>query len=595
MSLSPLVECTFGTNASQTRWNRSGICPSYTRRLVLKELSLTNFLADSSKNSDVEKHVSFEPFFVSKFPPRLMWHRNEVLNKLNANDTKLIPISKLSASSNISKILEKEANGENKNLTVATRARTRTLKKAKNKFRAYVKSGNKLTGLLDILQKRVVHDFHVESAPNYQVHVNFKTPMASVIAQNIKNFKVEINDGKSNEPLYTYNLDLATFYKESVLCETKPIKPDIVMHGGYITIYNGKELALEKYKSYDNTKILSPLEWQSNEPVQVAIHEIESLKLPVRTKWVEMNLGRFGISRKNDILRYNVFTGEYSFEFNLDLKRNSIRIRKDTKVRVSVHAFSESGTELMQTPPAQIIFAECPICVLTSDMIIYKNDDDGDIHRQWPPSGYGHNERKAKHPSNLKINFLNGHVRENPFDVHQRKMELQNINSPVYHKKLKLHNSIVRNISNAALFTGDWYGSAFMRSLTYTSKDFFVLTHRGGGIWPESLLTMIINVYLRYEESVVYLMATIDEKLEYGAKVVKDLEIVDEYEEDIEKYSGRKQYRPGEGEYERQRRSSSVRSDIGIERGENNLIPTKKDAVTKKDGNVDDSKGCFIS
>ena len=47
--------------------------------------------------------------------------------------------------------------------------------------------------------------------------------------------------------------------------------------------------------------------------------------------------------------------------------------------------------------PVTTVFTTCPICVLASDDIIYKEDDDGDIHREWPPDGFGLNEAKSKH------------------------------------------------------------------------------------------------------------------------------------------------------------------------------------------------------
>ena len=55
-----------------------------------------------------------------------------------------------------------------------------------------------------------------------------------------------------------------------------------------------------------------------------------------------------------------------------------------------------------------------------------------------------------------------------------------------------------------------------MRSLTYSSKDIFHLTAFAGGLWPESLLVMIITVYLRYEESIVFMMIKDHQKHDFG-------------------------------------------------------------------------------
>jgi hypothetical protein len=317
-----------------------------------------------------------------------------------------------------------------------------------------------------------------------------------------------------------------------------------------------------------------------------------------------VSLGRSGLSRKSDTLRYNVFTGEYCFEFNLDLKRNSIRIKRDQKANLTVRAFSSSGsTELMKTPPAQMMFSTCPICVLACDRIIYTKDDDGDMHRKWPPENFGHNERKAKHPNNVKVNLLNGHVREDLLDVEQRKIELQNVDSPIYHKKRKLHDSIIRNVSKAALFNGDWYGSAVMRSLTYSPKAIFFLTTEGGGIWPESLIVMIVNVYLRYEESISYLMISTHDKLEYGGGIKKASKIAEEYKEDLV-YNGKKQNIYGDGyDDEKRRGNSSIRSLVSVGDNDDDNEDINKESAksglmkkeSKKDDDGDGGGGCLLS
>ena len=429
-----------------------------------------------------------------------------------------------------------------------------SLSKTKNKFRAFVKSSDKLKGLLDILQKRVVHDFYVESLSNFRVSVHFQTPMSVIMAQKIKCFKVEVNDFLSGDPLYILTLDIERFKRKCVLCKSKPIRPNMFMQGGYILIHQGKQLALRKYRMNIKAAQLAN-EWKIDQTVEIPMNEIENQKMDVYTEWVEMNLGRAGISRGDDFVRYNVFTGEYEINFNLDLNRSSCKIQPNCKVSLAIRPFSNLENELMKPSPVTTVFATCPICVLASDDIIYKEDDDGDIHREWPPDGFGLNEAKSKHPNNVKVNFLNGHVREDPNDIEKRKNLIEHALSTIpqyggsqiidqdnnslvtiYRQKLALHESIIRNISKAALFVGDWYGSAFMRSLTYSSKDFFHLTAFAGGLWPESLLVMIITVYLRYEESIVFMMIKDHQKHDFGDEKTGIEE--EEYEENFTKYSG---------------------------------------------------------
>ena len=61
-------------------------------------------------------------------------------------------------------------------------------------------------------------------------------------------------------------------------------------------------------------------EWKIDQTVEIPMNEIENQKMDVYTEWVEMNLGRAGISRGDDFVRYNVFTGEYEINFNLRLE-----------------------------------------------------------------------------------------------------------------------------------------------------------------------------------------------------------------------------------------------------------------------------------
>ena len=39
---------------------------------------------------------------------------------------------------------------------------------------------------------------------------------------------------------------------------------------------------------------------QTNKEIEVSVHEVESMHVPIKTEWVEMSLGRSGLSRKSD-------------------------------------------------------------------------------------------------------------------------------------------------------------------------------------------------------------------------------------------------------------------------------------------------------
>ena len=79
--LSPTVECVFGSSSSQTNGMRR-VCPSFARRLVLKEFSLSKFLCESKGKTTENKSSSnsrpFEPFFISKWPPRFAWDQIDI-------------------------------------------------------------------------------------------------------------------------------------------------------------------------------------------------------------------------------------------------------------------------------------------------------------------------------------------------------------------------------------------------------------------------------------------------------------------------------------------------------------------------------------
>ena len=114
---------------------------------------------------------------------------------------------------------------------------------------------------------------------------------------------------------------------------------------------------------------------------------------------------------------------------------------------------------------------------------------------------------------------------------------------------------------------------------------------------------MIVNVYLRYEESISYLMISTHDKLEYGGGIKKASKIAEEYKEDLV-YNGRKQNIYGDGyDDEKRRGNSSIRSLVSVgDNDDDNEDINKESAKTglmkkesKKDDDGDGGGGCLLS
>ena len=73
-------------------------------------------------------------------------------------------------------------------------------------------------------------------------------------------------------------------------------------------------------------------------------------------------------------------------------------------------------------------------------------------------------------------------------------------------KLLDIHERILLHPSSSSSFLGRWYGDVAMRSMIYSSQQFTEMQEAGMSFWPESLLTMIIEVYLIDQEPGVYLL-----------------------------------------------------------------------------------------
>ena len=71
---------------------------------------------------------------------------------------------------------------------------------------------------------------------------------------------------------------------------------------------------------------------------------------------------------------------------------------------------------------------------------------------------------------------------------------------------LDIHARALLHPSSACHFLGRWHGDVAMRALTYSRQRFAEMREAGISFWPESLLMMIIEVYVLDKEPGVYLL-----------------------------------------------------------------------------------------
>ena len=71
---------------------------------------------------------------------------------------------------------------------------------------------------------------------------------------------------------------------------------------------------------------------------------------------------------------------------------------------------------------------------------------------------------------------------------------------------LDIHEQAMLCPSSACIFLGRWHGDVSMRALTYSKQRYAEMREAGMSFWPESLLLMIIEVYLIEKETGVYLL-----------------------------------------------------------------------------------------
>ena len=72
--------------------------------------------------------------------------------------------------------------------------------------------------------------------------------------------------------------------------------------------------------------------------------------------------------------------------------------------------------------------------------------------------------------------------------------------------RLDIHERAVLCPSSACHFLGRWHGDVGMRALTYSKQRYAEMREVGISFWPESLLMMIIEVYVLEKEPGVYLL-----------------------------------------------------------------------------------------
>ena len=74
-------------------------------------------------------------------------------------------------------------------------------------------------------------------------------------------------------------------------------------------------------------------------------------------------------------------------------------------------------------------------------------------------------------------------------------------------KRIEIHERSLVRPSSSAYFIGRWRGDCAMRGLKYTRMDYSFMLEAGASFWPESLLLMIIQVYVLERETGVYLLS----------------------------------------------------------------------------------------
>eukprot|EP00945_MAST-04E_sp_MAST-4E-sp1_P002287 g2287.t1 len=357
-------------------------------------------------------------------------------------------------------------------------------------------------------------------------------------------------DSKGQSLAFEYDWPTAQFIINGKISKGRRKQNDPNTSGGCLINdpnESNKIIAVYPFNEFAAPTVLQALDWSCGERLSINADEFS---MPQNyTEWIEASCVGNTLSKGKDRVRYNPFTHEFQFDFQLNRRKRSTHhhILPDTKYDVTLTLLYDK--KAVNSVTAQgISFSSCHICSGVTDKIIYQPGDFGTRVRYWPPINHGDGEKKARHPQSLKVNVLNGHVREHQREIEERKKALNKCKegrrltrsassadhkvqfdaATVYEKRLwgllKLHDKITQSPSNAALFMGDWYGSIEMRQMSFSRKRLRYMAKTFGGIWPEALLTMIITIYLQEDDVLVFqsitlAIRTLEDKLIHSKQV----------------------------------------------------------------------------
>ena len=527
--VSPLIEIHFVTDAGQTAWTRSPDYPLQLRRLVVQEMSLSHFNSrnlgfDGNTPELKKKQNAFNPFFLPRNPPRMVWRSHSL-----AKSYMTFPKQKMDAN---------PATGNGPKLKRST---------ALSRLRA----GARLSTMVSKVAVGEIQEFYAVTLQNYAVSIRFKVTKVA-FKDNIL-FRICMTsqkDSKGQSLAFEYDWPTAQFIINGKISKGRRKQNDPNTSGGCLINdpnESNKIIAVYPFNEFAAPTVLQALDWSCGERLSINADEFS---MPQNyTEWIEASCVGNTLSKGKDRVRYNPFTHEFQFDFQLNRRKRSTHhhILPDTKYDVTLTLLYDK--KAVNSVTAQgISFSSCHICSGVTDKIIYQPGDFGTRVRYWPPINHGDGEKKARHPQSLKVNVLNGHVREHQREIEERKKALNKCKegrrltrsassadhkvqfdaATVYEKRLwgllKLHDKITQSPSNAALFMGDWYGSIEMRQMSFSRKRLRYMAKTFGGIWPEALLTMIITIYLQEDDVLVFqsitlAIRTLEDKLIHSKQV----------------------------------------------------------------------------
>jgi ankyrin repeat protein len=519
MSVNPRVEFHFVTDAGQMAWNRSLPCDLKSKHLIFREISLSHLIKTtepvyddvdsgpksphpkSQKEDGKEKSTlpvveleAWKPFFLPKWPPRMIWRSSNLIKVNLANQSMSDRIGGASA---------RFPSGEE---SAKRWGKAKTLLSMQKR-------------VIDT-RKSLVSDYHVLSLAGYNISVRFKIDVR--VLQKIMRFRFCFNHVESATVHFQYDWELSQFLQEGKISEiasgdASETSATTVRGGGgggcLVKLDDdGMIYYVEPFDEYSTTRKISIINWTTG--ARQTIDYGDYVEPTLRTEWIEHLCDGNPLSRKKDFVRYNPRTNEFRFDFFASPKGQQINIGELYSLEFSIldDDVVATGSEVYKK---NVQFSSCPVCAYSTDIIIFETNEFNDKVRVWPPPNFAKDERKGRHPLSTSStrNALNGHVREPEDILIERRHLLKQMKDPTFRpsvsqKKLfsmfKLQQSLLQEPSSAALFMGDWFGSVEMRQMTFTDRRLLYMSKQFGTIWPEALLTMIVSVYLHKQETLVY-------------------------------------------------------------------------------------------